>query len=226
MPNPSEKPHKRVYIACVECRRLKIKCKTDQYRPKPCKRCTTKGLDCKYLTVAEESASRRNANPEASSSVTSPIPPTSLLPIGPDASSGRETRSSHDAGHQKYVPSISQGFPSTPVDAPVSNRGGPGLPLSQEGLMDFRRAPSNYGPTFGGTHGTIQQYTGPQYFPGSGRVSDGGYYPYPWMPSSRPPAYPRHPYVSPHRQLCAAEINAGIAFAHLDRATAVVIGDE
>ncbi|KAF8205324.1 hypothetical protein K438DRAFT_1757304 [Mycena galopus ATCC 62051] len=209
MPNPSEKPRKRVYIACVECRRLKIKCKTEEYQPKRCKRCTTKGLDCKYFTIADQSASRRDANPEASStdsSVSSPIPPTPMLPIG----------SLYAAERQKYVPSTSQGFPSTAFDAPMSNRGGPGLLPSPE-------EPSNHGPTFGGTH---QQYTAPQYVPGSGRRSDGWYYPYPWTPSSRPPAYPRHPYVSPHRQLRAAEINAGIAFAHLDRATAVVIRDE
>ncbi|KAF8205312.1 hypothetical protein K438DRAFT_1757294 [Mycena galopus ATCC 62051] len=217
MQNPSEKPRKRGYIACVECRRLKIKCETDEYQPKPCKRCTTKGLDCKYITVAEQS--RRDANPEASStdsSVPSPVPP----PIGFDTSSGPETRSQR-AGRQ---PSIPQGFPSTPFEANVLNRGGPGLLPSSGG---FGHARNNYdGSTFGGTHGTIQQYPAPQFSPGSGRVSDGGYYPYPWTPSSRPPAYPRHPYVSPHRQLCAAEINAGIAFAHLDRATAVVIGDE
>ncbi|KAJ7084582.1 hypothetical protein B0H15DRAFT_386469 [Mycena belliarum] len=46
---------RRTYVACTHCRRRKIKCITDDLRlRKPCERCGRKGLQCRYLAVAEE----------------------------------------------------------------------------------------------------------------------------------------------------------------------------
>ncbi|KAF8176676.1 hypothetical protein K438DRAFT_73182 [Mycena galopus ATCC 62051] len=45
---------RRVYVACTNCRRRKIKCVTsEQSSMKPCARCTKRGLACKYTPIAE-----------------------------------------------------------------------------------------------------------------------------------------------------------------------------
>ncbi|KAJ7620355.1 hypothetical protein FB45DRAFT_871385 [Roridomyces roridus] len=46
---------KRVYVACTNCRRLKIRCDTtEEALDTPCERCARRGLQCQYLTVNEE----------------------------------------------------------------------------------------------------------------------------------------------------------------------------
>ncbi|KAJ7355337.1 hypothetical protein DFH08DRAFT_933306 [Mycena albidolilacea] len=46
---------KRIYVACIPCRKRKIRCVTIDDSPNtPCKRCTEKGLECEYLAVCEE----------------------------------------------------------------------------------------------------------------------------------------------------------------------------
>ncbi|KAJ7664103.1 hypothetical protein B0H17DRAFT_1256557 [Mycena rosella] len=52
---------RRVYVACVNCRKRKIRCITAEEAPdKPCERCTRKGLTCEYLAVSEERARSPN----------------------------------------------------------------------------------------------------------------------------------------------------------------------
>ncbi|KAJ7480851.1 hypothetical protein FB451DRAFT_1446945 [Mycena latifolia] len=46
---------KRAYIACVHCRKRKIKCITPR-EGQPCERCIKKGLICDYLPVPEQQA--------------------------------------------------------------------------------------------------------------------------------------------------------------------------
>ncbi|KAJ7622523.1 hypothetical protein FB45DRAFT_927894 [Roridomyces roridus] len=45
---------KRVYIACLHCRKRKIRCITNETTDTPCARCTEKGLECRYVAVANE----------------------------------------------------------------------------------------------------------------------------------------------------------------------------
>ncbi|KAJ6540728.1 hypothetical protein B0H19DRAFT_1078128 [Mycena capillaripes] len=46
---------KRIYVACVHCRKRKVKCvNTGDSSNTPCKRCAEKGLLCEYLAVCEE----------------------------------------------------------------------------------------------------------------------------------------------------------------------------
>ncbi|KAJ6489961.1 hypothetical protein C8R45DRAFT_929251 [Mycena sanguinolenta] len=73
----SIRPRKRVYIACSNCRKAKVKCKTDEQETKPCKRCIRKRLDCEYLTVAEE-IDGRSAEPSISAGF-----PESMRGFGP-----------------------------------------------------------------------------------------------------------------------------------------------
>ncbi|KAJ6571024.1 hypothetical protein DFH09DRAFT_1079992 [Mycena vulgaris] len=45
----------RVYIACIHCRKRKIRCITDEKGPlNPCERCARRGLNCEYLSVGEQ----------------------------------------------------------------------------------------------------------------------------------------------------------------------------
>ncbi|KAF8206836.1 hypothetical protein K438DRAFT_2013892 [Mycena galopus ATCC 62051] len=55
---------RRVIIACTNCRKRKIRCLNAEDMPsKPCDRCTTKGLDCRYVTIGNErDASSPNEN--------------------------------------------------------------------------------------------------------------------------------------------------------------------
>ncbi|KAJ7679724.1 hypothetical protein B0H17DRAFT_1139006 [Mycena rosella] len=46
---------RRVYIACLNCRKRKIKCMTEESDRKPCDRCIRHGLVCEYVPVADES---------------------------------------------------------------------------------------------------------------------------------------------------------------------------
>ncbi|KAJ6483273.1 hypothetical protein C8R45DRAFT_931885 [Mycena sanguinolenta] len=44
---------KRIYVACLNCRKRKVKCITPDEQT-PCKRCTEKGLECEYVPVCVE----------------------------------------------------------------------------------------------------------------------------------------------------------------------------
>ncbi|KAJ6460831.1 hypothetical protein C8R47DRAFT_1226081 [Mycena vitilis] len=70
---------KRVCLACVHCRRRKVKCMTTEATTSdsppctPCERCTKMGLACTYLSVAAQSRSTSGGAP-------SPTPPTKTRP--------------------------------------------------------------------------------------------------------------------------------------------------
>ncbi|KAJ7107932.1 hypothetical protein C8R44DRAFT_744502 [Mycena epipterygia] len=82
--NPSHNPpnssppfltrRKRVYIACVHCRKRKIKCVTES-QEKPCERCAQKGLLCEYIAVAEEYG-RSNSEASGGKPLSSPATPS------------------------------------------------------------------------------------------------------------------------------------------------------
>ncbi|KAJ7442021.1 hypothetical protein FB451DRAFT_1440748 [Mycena latifolia] len=54
MSEPPVYIRRRVYIACLNCRKRKIKCMTEEIDQKPCVRCRRHGLACEYLPVADE----------------------------------------------------------------------------------------------------------------------------------------------------------------------------
>ncbi|KAJ6488830.1 hypothetical protein C8R45DRAFT_1097178 [Mycena sanguinolenta] len=43
---------RRTYVACLACRKRKIKCFTDGSAEKACRRCSHKGIQCEYLRVS------------------------------------------------------------------------------------------------------------------------------------------------------------------------------
>ncbi|KAJ6598275.1 hypothetical protein DFH09DRAFT_1304081 [Mycena vulgaris] len=76
---PSSRGHRRGRIACLNCRKRKIKCVTaDDHPHSPCKRCSQYGSPCEFVSVSEEEAS----SPE-------PPPPENgakwLPPLGPES---------------------------------------------------------------------------------------------------------------------------------------------
>ncbi|KAF8205389.1 hypothetical protein K438DRAFT_536507 [Mycena galopus ATCC 62051] len=53
---------KRVNLACVNCRKRKVKCTTSDVSPyTPCGRCTKMSLTCTYLSVADQGADMKSS---------------------------------------------------------------------------------------------------------------------------------------------------------------------
>ncbi|KAJ7486528.1 hypothetical protein FB451DRAFT_1167956 [Mycena latifolia] len=69
---------KRAYIACVHCRKRKIKCFTPR-EGQPCKRCIKKGLLCDYLPVPEQQARSESTSHGQETADYDPPPPTSYM---------------------------------------------------------------------------------------------------------------------------------------------------
>ncbi|KAJ7064295.1 hypothetical protein C8F01DRAFT_1130891, partial [Mycena amicta] len=82
----SSAPRQRAPIACVRCRRRKIKCVTSDTLH-PCARCTKRGLQCEYMAVSDP----RNSFASTSGSTSPPSPastsstPTPSTPTSPEA---------------------------------------------------------------------------------------------------------------------------------------------
>ncbi|KAJ7456150.1 hypothetical protein FB451DRAFT_1183938 [Mycena latifolia] len=75
---PLARRPKRVYIACVHCRRRKVKCITSQ-ESQPCARCIKKGLKCDYLSVPEQQARSASTTHGQEASDQNPLPPTPYM---------------------------------------------------------------------------------------------------------------------------------------------------
>ncbi|KAF8167064.1 hypothetical protein K438DRAFT_2064792 [Mycena galopus ATCC 62051] len=77
MSNPSPE-RKRAFLACVHCRRHKVKCRTDDESGDPCERCIRRGLVCEYVSVrdAQEQVGHVTAShaPEYYSVISRPAP--------------------------------------------------------------------------------------------------------------------------------------------------------
>ncbi|KAJ7142323.1 hypothetical protein C8R44DRAFT_725690 [Mycena epipterygia] len=75
----------RAYIACVNCRQRKLKCiKAEESLKKPCKRCAQKGLDCEYISVADQhtySSSQTSGKEEMIPNPTQSPAPTPYMPV-------------------------------------------------------------------------------------------------------------------------------------------------
>ncbi|KAJ7099851.1 hypothetical protein C8R43DRAFT_1244276 [Mycena crocata] len=104
---------RRVFIACLNCRKRKIKCMTDDTEQQPCDRCIRKGLLCEYLAVGDEdSTSARDPPPGRSSAGQSPSSssyPAGSYPVSSTNSNGAYgTHPPPHAIHPQYAPSQPQ----------------------------------------------------------------------------------------------------------------------
>ncbi|KAJ6502869.1 hypothetical protein C8R47DRAFT_1193172 [Mycena vitilis] len=90
---------KRIYVACVHCRKRKIRCIKDGFEGAQCERCKKKGLDCEYVPVCEEREKALFTTPEGSENG-SPAPSFHIPPYPP-------------AGAQAYPHHYGTSSPST-----------------------------------------------------------------------------------------------------------------
>ncbi|KAJ7676652.1 hypothetical protein DFH06DRAFT_1428293 [Mycena polygramma] len=96
----------RIYVACINCRKRKVRCiTTDDSEEKPCKRCTEKGLSCSYLAVCEE----RDNPPQ------NPPPPSQRWNQGPRSSSNASSAPYGNNNSSQYPPNYGQAPSQTPT---------------------------------------------------------------------------------------------------------------
>nr|GAT47561.1 C6 finger domain [Mycena chlorophos] len=58
---PSRRP--RAFIACLNCRKRRVKCETEDDCDAPCERCVKRGLSCSYVPVMDVDAPLINTHP-------------------------------------------------------------------------------------------------------------------------------------------------------------------
>ncbi|KAJ7107933.1 hypothetical protein C8R44DRAFT_885319 [Mycena epipterygia] len=148
---------KRIYVACVHCRKRKVKCvSVGESQDRPCERCTRKGLACEYLAVCEEQAKATSTNPGPQGSVQNPSPPFAPATHTqwnqpPQNYGGQNMGTVPNSGHNYYaqpnaaqfnsvVPSgPSQGYPGgQPLSRPYPPAGGFNNPYNYGGMHTQR----------------------------------------------------------------------------------------
>ncbi|KAJ7205020.1 hypothetical protein GGX14DRAFT_397953 [Mycena pura] len=148
----AQRRSRRVYIACLNCRKRKTKCVTDDDADeKPCKRCVENRLECKYIPVDQEPGSTPYGQPEASGQgrtrpgdnahAPSTSPSSSMYPTG--ASAYPVQSASYGGQYPQYgrtqtfpqptyYPQASQ-YPSQPGVAPQPRHNSYGHHVDQSG---------------------------------------------------------------------------------------------
>jgi hypothetical protein len=174
---------KRIYVACVHCRRRKVRVSRIPFSSistlipvgqcittddsTPCNRCVEKGLSCQYLAVCEEREQSLFTSPGEGSL---PSPPPSSTPPPPtwnQASHGGHNRpSSTSHGHNNY----------------------PGQSPSQFNPQYTPPSASQFNPS----PGYPPSYTAPGSVPYSNRPPSQPHY------SNRPPSQPQFPTSPPY----------------------------
>ncbi|KAJ6562649.1 hypothetical protein B0H19DRAFT_1288664 [Mycena capillaripes] len=160
MPVTSPRRRTRVFLACLHCRRRKIKCLTDDAEQKPCERCVQKALLCEYHPVAD----KQKHSTERSGVRYSSGPQPQASPPASQACSPYLVGGNHRAGHlnAQYLPSISYILPS-PLDvagqspnvaSPQVYTGFNSHPIVTQGYNAHRPPPPN---EYGTAVPTLQQ---------------------------------------------------------------------
>ncbi|KAJ7923329.1 hypothetical protein B0H13DRAFT_1864956 [Mycena leptocephala] len=222
--NPFMK-RRRAYVACTNCRKRKIKCVTvSEVDYRPCTRCAKKGLQCEYFAVPGDYSTQpdtpppENQAPRQSDSgwIPQPItPPSAGINdyLGGNSSSSMGVRSGTvppAAGGSRYpYRSRPAPVPAAPV-ASTSNASWAQQPPPQQysstypqaGYAPMQQHPGAAAPRY---------YSGTPYIPAPNAGHGGGpfygqNYGQSYLPQAQPGGWPQ-----------------AIAFAHPDRATAVLI---
>ncbi|KAJ7627942.1 hypothetical protein DFH06DRAFT_1338773 [Mycena polygramma] len=134
-------PYKRtrVFLACLNCRKRKIKCLTEDSEQKPCERCVRKGLLCEYRPVADEGdPSAGIPSGAARPSAGQPISPPGVAP-GHYFGAGNPRP---PQGGNAHYPATSQGWGSTPNDF---SQGGQRVPPGSRPLYTPPQGYNTYG---------------------------------------------------------------------------------
>ncbi|KAF7326161.1 Zn(2)-C6 fungal-type domain-containing protein [Mycena kentingensis (nom. inval.)] len=134
-------PRQRAPIACVHCRKRKIRCIAEQ-NMRPCERCVRKGLQCDYMPVADP---RNNAPGSAPASPTTPSAPQRGLATTSAPQAHRAPPGSVQGGvphphAQTYYPGARS---RTPAPVPSQNLY-PQAALSMDAHPPRHATPSHY----------------------------------------------------------------------------------
>ncbi|KAJ7458498.1 hypothetical protein FB451DRAFT_1182692 [Mycena latifolia] len=93
----SSTPRLRASVACVRCRKRKIKCISSEGSPdRPCERCARRGFVCKYLSVGEERAQSSSNWPAGVPAYTSSPTPSTPQPAPPTTPAWSQLHHSFD----------------------------------------------------------------------------------------------------------------------------------
>ncbi|KAJ6562243.1 hypothetical protein B0H19DRAFT_1259817 [Mycena capillaripes] len=157
MSEPAPYKRTRVFLACLNCRRRKIKCLTEDSEQNPCERCVRKGLVCEYRPVADDQ--EHNAGTTHSyerQAAPSAAPASSPYPLG--------NQRPPQSGNAQYPPSMVYG--STPGSAPYSYGGQqlhPGSSQSYGQPQGYNAPTSGPASPYGSSAPTPQQRSPPGY---------------------------------------------------------------
>ncbi|KAJ7129880.1 hypothetical protein C8R43DRAFT_1240039 [Mycena crocata] len=154
---------KRIYVACVHCRKRKIKCITKS-EDTPCERCAERGYTCEYIPIPVLNAKALFEEGEESSSNTSyaPYSPYSSSPPPPNPVSWNTPPPSQrdlNRGDSMRSGRSQQGMP--PVN-PMSYGQGHGTPAyypKQPVSQPYGSSPAPQGYNWSGHNQSAPQYT-------------------------------------------------------------------
>ncbi|KAJ7702766.1 hypothetical protein B0H17DRAFT_1127707 [Mycena rosella] len=174
----TSKKHRRVYVACLACRRRKIKCVTaSEAESTPCARCTREGIPCEYAAVQHHDGGSSTPSPDAQGRSPASDWGTELQP------GGTVGYATHSSTHRPGL--VPPPYPQLPYRLPNA-RHAPGT------SENFYPPPL---PLHMHSHGPPQFYSGPNQQPlsyPSGSYSDGGGS---FYDSNQMPVYEPHIYT-------------------------------
>ncbi|KAJ6540529.1 hypothetical protein B0H19DRAFT_1077936 [Mycena capillaripes] len=153
-PPPSESSlkaftqRKRIYVACIHCRKRKVRCVTSAPDAR-CERCTKKGLECEYLPVCEQ---REKALFEAGDDWedSSPSPPQSVTPPYANHQSLLS-----DSGRPSWTKPTTYGDSAYLAPGPFPFYPAPGFPVSRPGSVAPPIAHANWPLAQSSTHNNV-----------------------------------------------------------------------
>ncbi|KAJ7454234.1 hypothetical protein FB451DRAFT_1184989 [Mycena latifolia] len=195
---------RRVYIACLNCRKRKIKCMTEETDQKPCARCSRHGLKCEYLPVADEQT--QSGTPKGRKLDDGRLETSQQAAVRPFIAFNPYPNYKHDSEQndvqQNYRPTTPQMPGPTAASSSRSDSGsithhrGQGIPPSHSSPL-YPALPYGYShaPAAANTHHTMHSMPGPPQqnvapkYPGPNNF---GYHLNDWEASLQSSARPNH----------------------------------
>ncbi|KAJ7116106.1 hypothetical protein C8R43DRAFT_960962 [Mycena crocata] len=181
--SPGYTTKRRGYIACIHCRKAKVKCLTNEECSEPCERCVRKGLGCEYRTVDEPETDVPAMSPGFNQPQS--FQPVHLMPNAwthagahgvhsgkkPNPSGARSHKQSYvpyapAPGGSQYSPAMDNSsqypnqYPLSILQPPAPQRSVTGMPVQPPGYHGA--AFQGYYPGYSQHPPTSRAYSGPQ----------------------------------------------------------------
>ncbi|KAF7324931.1 C6 finger domain [Mycena kentingensis (nom. inval.)] len=135
----------KAYMACLNCRKRKIRCKTNDYEDGPCERCVRKKLDCQYVPVG---------GPE-------PVNEGIAVPALPTLHTGQNPYSNHPP--MLVDGTYGHGYPPAGSSSQHSHNYTQSYPTQYDPMVASGSVPAQY-PTMGGNQ-QLQGYSAAHGYP-------------------------------------------------------------